>query len=70
MLISNNLLLARIESNGLDHTINEIDPNLIEDDLIRIIVRTAQHSKEALLEELEKKVTEETPEERSDKTIA
>lgn len=70
MLISNNLLMARIEAYGIDATLNEINPELIEDDLIKIIVRTAQHSKEALMETLGKKVAEQELAEEPDQTIA
>lgn len=70
MLINNSLLLARIETQGFDAVINEINAELIEDDLIKIIVRTIQHSKNTLLETLEKKMIEQTLVQQSDKTIA
>ena len=58
MLISNNDLLSRINAYGLDKTINSIDPEKIENDVIKIIVRTIKQSQEILVSSLEEMVSD------------
>lgn len=53
MLISNEDILSKIKYYVLDSAINELDPSLIENDVVKIIVRTIQQSKQILVNTLE-----------------
>jgi hypothetical protein len=66
MLLSSKNILADIQKFGLDVAINSIDLELVEEPVIKIILRTIKESKSILMSTLEEQVADETKKEITD----